>query len=386
MNDPFALEKPRSWFDPPRRLTLTTPGKFFLGLTLAVGFAAINTGNNLLFLLLGMMLSLITVSGILSEAVIKGIKASRRVSSGVAGQPTTAMISATNASNHAALSVELSDLEAIAIAGPLKGQVVGITRHPWWKVWKKAQVEGNPIGSAYTIRIDAGDTVDLDTAYAFATRGVYRLWDFSVVTRFPFGLFEKSRHLSGGLDITVFPRMSDDAQWHASIFARFGDVSSNKVGQGDEFFGLRDFRDGEDARRIHWKSAARRGKPVVRETELRLHEAIEIVLLHRVDRPLPSEMLQFELGIERLAGLLERLFRTGNAVRFVCDDVVVDLGEERARERVMATLASVTLDTGVDTLPDATKRAGRVLVGPARAVAQHRDADLILSFGEIHER
>ena len=38
---------------PPRRLKLTREGKYFIGVTFGVGFAAINTGNNLLYLLLG---------------------------------------------------------------------------------------------------------------------------------------------------------------------------------------------------------------------------------------------------------------------------------------------------------------------------------------------
>lgn len=382
MTETVAAEKPRAWFDPPRRLTLTTPGKFFLGLTLAIGFAAINTGNNLLFLLLGMMLSLIVVSGILSEAVIKGIHATRRIGPCAAGQPTPGTIAATNTSTHAALSIELSDLEAIAIGGPQTGSVTGIKRHPWWKVWKKTQVEGAAIGGAYAIRIDAGDSLELDATYLFETRGIYRLWDFCVVTRFPFGLFEKARHMSGGLDITVFPRISEDTEWHSQLFAQFGDVISNRAGQGDEFFGLRDFREGEDARRIHWRSAARRGKPVVRETELRLHQAIEVILLHHVDRVFPDDLLQFELGIERLAGLLERLFESGNAVRLVCDDITVNLGEERARERVMSTLASVVLESGPVRVPPPSKDAGRVLVGPGRALDAVAAADLKLRFGD----
>ena len=53
----------RRWIRPPRRLQFTREGKYFVGITLGVGFAAINTGNNLLYLLLGMMLSLIIASG-----------------------------------------------------------------------------------------------------------------------------------------------------------------------------------------------------------------------------------------------------------------------------------------------------------------------------------
>ena len=51
----------------------------YVGVTLGVGFAAVNTGNNLLFLVLGMMLGMIIVSGILSEITLRGVTVERTV-------------------------------------------------------------------------------------------------------------------------------------------------------------------------------------------------------------------------------------------------------------------------------------------------------------------
>ena len=67
----------RRWLRPPRRLRATREGKYFVGITLGVGFAAVNTGNNLLYLLLGMMLSLIIASGILSEVSLRDLSLTR---------------------------------------------------------------------------------------------------------------------------------------------------------------------------------------------------------------------------------------------------------------------------------------------------------------------
>ena len=64
---------------PPRRLKLTREGKYFIGITFGVGFAAINTGNNLLYLLLGMLLSLIVVSGVMSELSLRHLTVARRL-------------------------------------------------------------------------------------------------------------------------------------------------------------------------------------------------------------------------------------------------------------------------------------------------------------------
>ena len=44
----------------------TKEGLVFLALSLFVGFAALNTGNNLLYLAFGMMLSFVVASGVMS--------------------------------------------------------------------------------------------------------------------------------------------------------------------------------------------------------------------------------------------------------------------------------------------------------------------------------
>src|SRR5262249_30876909 len=67
------------FFRPPRKLKFTREGKYYLGITLGVGFAAINTGNNLLYLLLGMLLSLMLVSGVMSELSLRHLTVTRRL-------------------------------------------------------------------------------------------------------------------------------------------------------------------------------------------------------------------------------------------------------------------------------------------------------------------
>ncbi|MEO7331683.1 MAG: hypothetical protein ABI193_24120, partial [Minicystis sp.] len=72
-------EKVRRFFRPPRKLKVTREGKYYLGITLGVGFAAINTGNNLLYLLLGMLLSLMLVSGVMSDLSLRRLTVTRRL-------------------------------------------------------------------------------------------------------------------------------------------------------------------------------------------------------------------------------------------------------------------------------------------------------------------
>src|SRR5438552_3680363 len=73
--DPRVTSERRfGWWWPRRRLWPTRDGWWCLGAALGLGFAAINTGNNLLYLLVSMLLGLIIVSGVLSEQSIRRVR------------------------------------------------------------------------------------------------------------------------------------------------------------------------------------------------------------------------------------------------------------------------------------------------------------------------
>src|SRR2546427_6413372 len=71
---------PGSWvrvvarrFRPRRTIRPTREGWWLLLAAVGLGFAAMNTGNNLLYLLVSMLLALIVVSGLLSERSMRGL-------------------------------------------------------------------------------------------------------------------------------------------------------------------------------------------------------------------------------------------------------------------------------------------------------------------------
>src|SRR5207237_7934350 len=78
----------RWWFRPPRTLTITRMGRTYLVITIGVGLGALNTGNNLLYLLLGLLLSMIVVSGVLSERCLRSLEIRRLgTDAAFAGEP-----------------------------------------------------------------------------------------------------------------------------------------------------------------------------------------------------------------------------------------------------------------------------------------------------------
>ena len=80
-----------------RSTRVTTEGTRFLFFTLAVAVAAINTGNNLFYLLLAMMLSIILMSGIMAEYCLRRLEFHRHLPPLVyAGEPMTATVVVAN--------------------------------------------------------------------------------------------------------------------------------------------------------------------------------------------------------------------------------------------------------------------------------------------------
>jgi len=84
-----------------RSTRVTADGVRFLLLTLAVGVAAINTGNNLFYLLLAMMLSLILMSGIMADLCLRRLEFHRHVPDLLfVGEPATATVAVINRKPH----------------------------------------------------------------------------------------------------------------------------------------------------------------------------------------------------------------------------------------------------------------------------------------------
>src|ERR1041385_1864382 len=177
--EPGFWKRTLSRLRPPRKLKFTREGKFFVGITLGVGFAAINTGNNLLYLLLGMLLGLIVVSGLMSVLSLRDLSVVRRLPRRAqVGRPHLVEIEVFNHKGRVpSYAIEVEDLRA---GQPADKRCFFLKISP-----KSAQV------AAY--RRTPG------------RRGRDRHTGFRIATRFPFGLFEKSREVEADGDLIIYP-------------------------------------------------------------------------------------------------------------------------------------------------------------------------------------
>jgi uncharacterized protein (DUF58 family) len=318
----------RSW----RRLRFTMPGLLFVAGALAIGFAAINTGNNLLYLLLGAMLGATAVSGWISEQTIRNVEISRRVPRGVpVGQEARLHYTVRNRKRRMpVLGLELREA-------------------------------GLP-GGAFVPKLGPGEVAEVDAVNTFVQRGVYPLRTLTLSTTFPFGFFRKERDLAVEGELVIWPR-SDRAvpppRPGAGRRSTAGSVTARGEGPRGEFRGLRDYRWGDDARDIHWRSTARRGEPVVREYDPDASDTLWVCLDLATD---PGEAA--EEAVEIAASLAARASAAGRRHGLVAGDTVVYPASGRAQfERVLEALARVDFSPGAPPPTPPVDRASCVLVG-----------------------
>jgi|AP45_3_1055517.scaffolds.fasta_scaffold27054_2 uncharacterized protein (DUF58 family) len=354
-------QRMRRMMRPPRRLAFTRAGKFFMLLTLAVGAGALNTGNNLLFLLLGMMLSAIIASGLLSEAVLRKLWLERRAPSRIfANRAAAGSFKLNNPRNYLSINIEISERNATCEVGPIAGEEIGHKDVPAFKFWVEDSFDGDDyVAIARMPELGAGETKHIQALYNFPFRGRYKSPGMRLATRFPFGIFHKIVEVDQERDFVVFPEPAPADDWAADVAARFGDIARNRAGNGEEYFGLRDWREGEDRRQIHWKSSARRGAFVVRESEEQEQRAVEIVLLHATghkSQAPPYMKDAFEEGLRKTVGLLEELVAKRYRVALRTLDGATDAGEGITHlDRMLHQLATLELHEGNPTALPATR-------------------------------
>ena len=296
----------RSW----RRISFTTGGLAFTLGTFAVGFAAMNTGNNLLYLLLGSMLGFIAVSGWLSEQAIRDLRVERHFPRPVTvGQDLRLTYTVTNKKTRLpSLAVDITE--------------VGLPE------------------SAFLAHVPPRGSVEARSINSFVRRGIYPLDTVTLSTGFPFGLFKKERDIELPGEIVVWPR--HDRPLREPVPAggrvpRFGTAVAGASASRGDYRTLRPYRVGDDPRDIHWKSSARLREPVIREYERDGSETCWICLDTRGDDGDPSEV-----AIEVASSLAAKMCAQQRPFALSTTGHVVDVGEGPAQlERVLDVLARI---------------------------------------------
>jgi uncharacterized protein (DUF58 family) len=146
--------------------------------------------------------------------------------------------------------------------------------------------------------------------------GIYPVGPLRIATCDPMGLFHVERRTASVELFTVFPRVSEMAgieRLGARASLARQEATAGRAGQSAHYLGVRDYRPGDDVRRIHWPATARRGTAVVKEYELDLTPYFTLFLdlsrAHRAGTGLKSTL---EYVVRTAASLVWSAARRGD--------------------------------------------------------------------------
>ena len=233
---------------------VTREGIVYLAGIFIVALAALNTGNNLLFLVLGCMLAGIVLSGILSRITLTGVELHLELPEHVfAGEPAPAVVELTNLKRTLpsfALRVMGQKIDGKSSAAETKSSA------------NSAALLDRPVYFPYLRR---GQAIRNRVELLFPKRGVYRQETLALRSRFPFGFLEKTRKLPARAEISVYPSIEPTETFYEILPLLSGELESYQRGRGHDLYAIRDFVSTDGVRFVDWKASAKSGSMKVKE-------------------------------------------------------------------------------------------------------------------------
>lgn len=330
---------------PPRRLKFTTSGRIFLLMLFLVGIAGVNTGNNLLYILVGMMLGMILASGILSESALRRLSARLECPGELfAGRLVTTVMEFANTNRR----VGASSVSATPLFEP------------------------RAAGKAYSPYVPGKGQVREALTLQFARRGEHRLGGISLSTDFPFGFIHKSKRTALEETWLVYPavrpvgpdlwrlidqRLSDSGR-------RGGEAAHRSRMEGPQVLGVRDWQPGDPLKKIAWKSTAKLGRLMSREFESEEGAPFTLVLESPTDSRMTPEAV--EQAIAAAASIACSALEQGRAVGLLLPGSYLPPNHGRAqREGILAALALTDLKGPLADAPSDSRLVLNIPLDPA---------------------
>ena len=287
---------------------VTTGGGIFLAIVVVVGFAAWNTGHNLLFLIFSLLVSTLFVGWRAARTSLRDLNVSARFPDHIfAGEAAPVIVTLRNTKR---LLPSLSVL--VEARGPKEADD-GSDHKRRRKLHRKRTL-------AYFTYIPHRAAAEQRVEQVFSKRGHVFIDGFELSTRFPFGFVRRRRRLQArNVDILVYPKPEPigDELHLLPMFA--GRMASVRRGVGHDLFALRDYQPQDDLRHIDWKATARARRLTVREFTSEDERRITIILDTRAvpDSETESFTERFERGVVRAASHLKHFIDERADVRLI---------------------------------------------------------------------
>jgi uncharacterized protein (DUF58 family) len=261
---------------------VTRVGIIYVVIVLVIGIAALNTGNNLLYIVVAAMLAAILVSGFASALVLRDLELDVRLPEHVfAGRTLLGRIILRNPRRWLpSFSVNVAPVKrdrpgkrwqwtpATFVVPPGRPPEKQWIKLRDYKLRRVSTAELPPDifdGAAYFAYVPPGGELKADIDLRFEHRGLYRQTGFGLATRFPFAFLTKTRHVPLAREIIVYPRVEPADEFFEVLPMITGEFETFARGRGDDLYLIREYMPEDSARHVDWKATAKSGSLKVRE-------------------------------------------------------------------------------------------------------------------------
>lgn len=112
-------------------------------------------------------------------------------------------------------------------------------------------------------------------------RGVYSFGTCRIESLAPFGLVSVRRRATARSEMVVYPvyyELTGARLVFHKTFTGMTGAPGSRPGEGSSFFGLREYREGDPIRKVHWPTSLRSRSLVVKEFEEDMHSSVTVLV------------------------------------------------------------------------------------------------------------
>ena len=285
----------------------TREGVAYFLIIMVIAIAGLNTGNNLLFIILANLLSGILLSGILSAIVLSQIELDFALPEHVFAERP--MISRLTVQNLKWVFPSFS--LTVSARDPFKGK-----KRKQAVIPAARQILDAPV---YVPYIPHRSAVTQHVELTFPRRGRYTQEGFRVSTKFPFGLLLKAHEVTSKQEILVLPNVQPTESFYEILPLIGGEIESFFKGRGHDLYAIRDYNETDSARHVDWKATAKAQQLKVREYTREDERRLVLVFDTSLTATDEQSLAQFEKGVSFCACLAWHFYEIDAQMQFIAE-------------------------------------------------------------------
>jgi uncharacterized protein (DUF58 family) len=358
----------------PFSLRITREGGLYIFSIFVLSWAAVRTGNNLLFVIVAILLSTIAVSGIVSRNSLKQVAVSLQLPENVfVGEPVSLKVSMKNLKRifpSFSIRVEDPDLSRRnSLYFLIKGLILARSRRSAEPAASDRAILRH---AAYFPILRAGETRSEYTVQSFPRRGLYTMQGFWISTRFPFGFFRRGELIGANGSVLVYPSIQEISSFFHLLPFLPGFLEGTHVGPGESLFSMRKYQQGESARIIDWKATSKTSVLMAREYALEEESKFCLILDSYWQDGTNPDREVFEKAVSLAASIAAHFLEEGAGIEFLTPRDYIPRGTGIDHlYRILRSLAVVDFEIVSPEISAAFWETGQFEgTGDARAIQQ----------------